>query len=185
MKLTLSSIVLLTITVALLWFTIVQNDSSPTATVDKKIVRSRLESAEFWSYNAEGEPNTKLRAASATSYTDSSTSYLTDLSLEKLNNNGSYWDISAKAGILEPQIDELQLTQKVKIREKNNENILITPRLRILLKQKKAMNHAPVTLLSLESTTTAYGINMDLNNDTTQLLRDVETVYKKLDINDS
>lgn len=179
MKRTLSGLLLL-VTVTVLWFTVGQGKPIPLVSIsaDRQVTQSYLEHAERWSYDTDGFRDQRVRLESGISYTDSPTTFLQGLTFEGPDHNGRYWHIAAGAGILKADGRELQLTQGVEIRESNGEGVLTTPSLRILPKENKAMNSAPVTLLLRNSVTTARGLEVDLNTGVARLLQDVETVYE-------
>lgn len=183
MKLTTLSSAVLVVALAILWLTVGQGESLPiptltTTTPTQQITQSYLEQAERWSYDANGYRDQRVKLDSAVSYTDSPTTFLTGLTFEGPDKNGRYWRVEAGAGLLKQNGQELQLRDGVKIRESLGEGVLTTPRLRILPKQNKAINRAPVTLKLRDSVTNAHGLEVDLNSGVAKLLRDVETIYE-------
>ncbi|MCH1491074.1 MAG: LPS export ABC transporter periplasmic protein LptC [Luminiphilus sp.] len=178
MKLTFSSLLLLA-TAAFFWVTIGQGDSVLPVSTDSSETwtESYLTNAERWSYDESGRRNQYLTIGSGITYHGDPATYLEELAFSGPDEKGRYWQMTANAGKLHPHSQELILMQGVQISERGGEANLDTPRLRLLLREERAVNQTRVRLTTPSSTTTARGIDIDLKSGRAELLNDVETVY--------
>lgn len=179
MKFTLSSALILFLATAAFWLTLGQGEPIPVIAKGEqgRITESYLENAERWSYGANGERNHSVHLDSGERFSDDPITYLTGLRFEGPDKNGRYWTLTAGAGRLKSNVNELQLIQGVRVKESGGEGLLETPRLRVLIDQQRAVNRAPVSLTLRNSTTTARGLDIDLASGNAKLLSNVETVY--------
>lgn len=149
----------------------VMEDASETWT------ESYLNNAQRWSYDDSGKRNQYLTIGSGKTYHGDPVTYLEDLTFVGPDNDGRRWEMTANAGKLHPHAQELTLMKGVKIRDRSSEATLLTPRLRLILDEERAVNETRVKLMTTTSTTTAKGIDIDLKSGKARLLSDVETRY--------
>ena len=166
-------------TAAFFWITIGQGDSVlPVLEDDSETwTKSYLTNAQRWSYDDSGKRNHFLTIGSGKTYDGDPATYLEDLRFVGPDNSGRRWEMTATAGKLRPHAKELTLMKGVKIRDSSSEATLLTPRLRLILDEERAVNETRVKLMTTTSTTTAIGIEIDLKSGQARLLSDVETRY--------
>lgn len=177
-KLTFSSLLIFA-AAAFFWITIGQGDSVVLVPVDSSETwtESYLNRAERWSFDQAGNRNQHLTIGTGKTYHGDPATHLEDLTFSGPDSKGRQWQMKASTGKLYPGRQELILTQGVQLDEMGGEASLVTPRLRLLLREERAVTDARIRLTTASSTTTAEGIDLDLKSGRTQLLNDVETHY--------
>lgn len=140
--------------------------------------QSYLDDALSWRFDDDGTRTQLLAISTGERLVGKPVTHLGALRFAGRDNDGRDWRIDAGAGILQEQVDELQLLEGVVIRESGGLGTLETPRLRLFLGEERAQTRAPVTLTTARSKTTAVGLDLDLKAGTARLLSRVNTIYE-------
>ena len=178
MKFTLSGVLLIVAALSL-WLTLGHGEPIPVVIEadEASITKSYLEEAERWTYDVQGQRSQVLTIDSAQQRSGHPATFLSGLTFEGPDDSGRFWRVTAGAGQLKPNQNELHLTKGVEVRESEGNGVLTTPRLRVLMSQERLVNRAPVKLTLKDSVTTARGMDIDMRQSVVKLLSEVETVF--------
>lgn len=181
MKLTLSTLIAIAV-LAVLWWTVGQGEQLPSIARDNKesVIKVYVSGFSQWSFDSDGSPNDEVRIAQLHQHTQDPRIYFSDILATQSDTNRVPLQLTANKGEYRPNAREFWLHNGVKIEQKNDsKNLLETPQLRILRKENRAVNDAPVKLTLDQSTTTGRGLTVDLESRVAEILSNVETIYDK------
>ena len=179
MKLTLSTLLAIAV-LSVLWLTLGQGEQLPTIPLrsEESVTENYMSGVHVVEFSDSGSIETDTHVDSVEQYTQDPKIYLGAIRALSLEDSDESWLLNAGSGIYSPHARELLLRDGVKLRQVGSQNLLKTPRMRVLLEQERAMNDAVVSLKIGDSLTTARGIEINLNSDTARLLSNVKTLYK-------
>ena len=180
MKLTLSTL-LAVVVLAVLWLTLGQGEQLPSivAGEQENIVKYYALNVVQRNYDDTGSAVDNVSTEEIYQYTQDPKVYFSKIVAEHAEPDGSLWVLVAADGVYRPHAREFWLHNGVTIEKKNEgSQKLQTPRMRVLLDEDRAVNNAFVELHLADSTTTAYGLDLDLNTGIAKLLKKVTTVYE-------
>lgn len=178
-KLTLSTLLAIAV-LSVLWLTLGQGEQLPTIPLrsEESVTENYMSGVHVVEFSDSGSIETDTHVDSVEQYTQDPKIYLGAIRALSLEDSDESWLLNAGSGIYSPHARELWLRDGVKLRQVGSQNLLKTPRMRVLLEQERAMNDAVVSLKIGESLTTARGIEINLNSRTARLLSNVKTLYK-------
>ena len=179
MKLTLSSLLTIAVLVAL-WLTAGQGEPIPSLAQEKNdnVLKVYAHNFSQWTFDDRGILTDTVHITESHQYTQDPRIYFSGIRAEHADGGEDPWYLLAKKGEYRPHVREFWLHDGVTIEQKNEStNRLQTPRLRVLLKENRAVNDAPVELVVDKSVTTGRGLVMDLESRVAQILENVETIY--------
>ena len=181
MKLTLSTLLAIAV-LAVLWWTVGQGEPLPSLSRDNNdnVINVYVSDFTQWSFGADGSLGDVVRITRSHQYTENPKIYFSGILAEQTDEGSVSWQLTAKKGEYRPNAREFWLHDGVEIEQKNNrENRLETPRVRILRKENRAVNDAPVKLVLDQSITTGRGLVIDLESRVAKILKNVETIYER------
>ena len=179
MKLTLSTLLTIAVLVAL-WLTVGQGEPIPSLTQEKNdnVLKGYVTDFSQWTFDDSGILTDTVHINESNQYTQDPRIYFSGIRAEHADGGKDPWHLRAEQGEYRPHAREFWLHDGVTIEQKNEgTNRLQTPRLRVLRKENRAVNDAPVELVVDKSITTGRGLVMDLESRVAQILENVETIY--------